>query len=49
MVRMFSSAHALTVNSTIGKNQKQKKKSKLMSDSIRIRHIREKVLYQKIS
>jgi len=43
MVRMFNSTHALTVNSTVGKKQKQK--SKLMSDSIRIRHIREQVLF----
>jgi len=40
---MFSSAHALTVNITIGKKQKQK--ASLKSDSIKIKHIREHVLF----
>jgi len=43
MVRMFSYAHAYFMNSTVGKKQKQEASSK--SDSIRIRHIREQVLF----
>jgi len=34
MVGMFSSAHALTVNSTVGKMQKQKQKQKARSSQI---------------
>ena len=41
MIRMFSSAHALIVNSTVGKKQKQKASSR--SDSIR--NITEQVLF----
>jgi len=44
MFRMFSSAHVLTVNSTVRKKQKQKQKASSKSNSIRIRHIREQVL-----
>ena len=42
---MFSFAHALTVNNKTGKKQKQKQKTNSKSDSIRIRHIREQILF----